>query len=584
MLNGAFKPIAILAVSCWLLMALACSSKKSPNSPIDLRGVSSEFLPVTWKGKFSDSQLSAWLQNRKDLIAKLKTTAPSNQLLVALGSCVACRSESAKILLERLLTTQGAMPQVFVPSVREAIRNDSKIKTLGNLGVLGNILKGAMASDNKLTKEIRTGISNKGKEAIASIDLMRDQPNFWFDGFTSLSAEHSDHSFHTMDMAAKWFYVASLPEMWEQKTPLLYGNHGAQLLAFVSVINDWNYLYGLQSDSTKRPYGGLAFDPRKGNTADIKAIDPRQDDSGPGIFSGRYRVTFDKSQRLVDVATKAQEKWQREVAPVTLEEQALVLLSGARAMQRFRPKSSAQFPGLFTDPGFFPKEAIMVPLIHLSGAKYLLDGKFIDKETREIFASAVLDGSALEEANLAAKMRLSQALVGWLHELESLEDLKQNAIYTIDANKVTELVEGRGKLELAAQAVLQSIVGQHLVIEKQKGVVTITVVVDKTGKKSEMREQLELVYTLFINQKLLSSPFIETRAITVLHAAAKSLAEGQVQLSSDLAALAWLGAAIEQTKLTLKASQIGSWPWFEQLSKIYAPQVTAANENEVKGP
>lgn len=581
----ALKLIARQVFSCLLLLVAACTSKKETNNVPEDHAVRTELIPVSWQGEFSNKQVVVWRKDLKDQIARLSTSVPTNQMLVAMSNCSSCRTDSAKILLPRLLNKHGALPQIFVPSVRKEVQNNSTIKMLGGLGAIGDLLKGALASDDKITSEIRSGISAKGKEAIRSVDLLRDAPQFWFDGFTSLSAEHADNSFTTIDMASKWAYVTSLPQMWEGQEPLLYGNHGAQMLAFVSVISDWNYLYGLQSDSANRPFGGLVFDPRKGNSKATTAMDLRAKDSSPYIFSGRYKVTFDKSLRLVDVTTKSQEKWSRDIAPVPLGEQALILLSAARAMHYFRPKSSGQFPGFFTDPGFFPKEAIQVPLVHLAGAGYMLDGQFINPDTRQIFATASLNGPIGDEADLESKMRLSQALIAWLAELKSIGDLKQNPIYAIDNKFATQLSDGRNKMELAAQAVLQSIVGQNLIIEQRGGDAKITVIKDKSGRMASISEQLELSYTLLANEKLFSSPFIAARAITVFNAVAKNLGENDGQLKDDLVGLSWLGAAIEQAKVTIDDEQLKSWPWFEQLYEIYVPKgIAAVNAEKETGP
>lgn len=462
--------------------------------------------------------------------------------------------------LSQLSVARGALPQPLVPSVREQIRNDPKLKLLmglpGGLQNVGNFLAGLFVNDEKIAGLIRTGVAEKVNRAAPGGAQIQNHVQFRFDGFPSpISAVGSAQTaapkvFDTDVQASRWALIMGLPNMWQAEAPIAYNDHGLQTLHTAQMMSEWQYMFGLEKAANGTVYGGVTFDPREGLNGKLAGFDPRTDIKGKRVVSGSYVISYDQADQL-DLAISVQEQWQRNAAKINLDEQARMWTAAATAFHRLRPKNRTNVGSLFGSSGMFPNDAHQIALVFLPGIEVLLDGMFIDEQAmliRQYAKTRETTGpEASQPANLVTLTRLARAMNLWVEQTRDLSDA------ALDAATANKLRTGNAQFVKVVQLAIQSILGNHV---RDSGVVTklgsiAMVRSPQDYGKPEAAEVAETLATLAaVEQASLPSPILKQRVIGLYHwYVAEYLADvpkGKNQMKLSPQAILWSYKAMQQ--------------------------------------
>jgi hypothetical protein len=393
-------------------------------------------------------------------LSQISADSIDSEQLWALSQCN-CAPRFAEKFLTRNLSSNGSLPQVLVPSIREEIQNNPSLKILNGLPEvlkgLGKALSSGLTNDEAIAESIRKGIVEKLNAAIPGGTRLQNQFKFRFDHFVGKQAPGE---FDLTEQSSIWSYIWGRPEIWNSTAAFGYGDHGLQLLSVMRTMSEWNYAFGLQkSTQTQKPYGGLTTDPQ--NIADqvLQAYDPRESASAPvRIITGKYRISYAPAG-AIDLATKGIESWNRTESKISLTEQSRLAYVAASAFARLRPEARTHVQAVFgsSKTSIFPPDAHQLALIPLSGFGALLNGGLIDPTSRAIFSSMRNSSDPNPaKASLLEVSRLLLALGAWHQQLSDVSGAQ------LDAENQTRLEAARPSLKLAAQNAVQTILADFV--------------------------------------------------------------------------------------------------------------------------
>jgi hypothetical protein len=342
-----------------------------------------------------------------------KSTNP--EVLWAMAQC-GCQPAARTEVFRRLAVARGVLPQILVPTVREEIRGNPQLKRLLSLPELfGGLFKRILTSDERLSNQVRSGLSQKIQAAVGG-DLKSNIP-FRFDSFVTHSRDLKDN-FSMIEMAARWNLVFATPNLWQGQTPVAFNSHGLQVLESIRVLSEWTYLFGIDPKPAGGFYGGMTIDASGSANTDLIRFDPREDPDARRIVSGAYRIGYNDAPAL-DLVINVQELWQRGPDEPTITEQAMIWNSAALAFSRLRADQRAATPRLYGPKGqaLLPQDAHTLPLIFLPGMQGLLEGRLADIEKRTISEP----GMPTERVSWRSLAKLGRAIMTWITVLDKIE-------------------------------------------------------------------------------------------------------------------------------------------------------------------
>jgi hypothetical protein len=501
-----------------------------------------EFLASQKRGvelKPQDKQISSFRlkgsplngQVQQKIREALKSTRIANidsQALWAISNCQCVRNVTSKVL-KNYATYPGALPQLLVPQIRQEIAEDSKLKALlqleNKLPTIGALLQNMFASDAKIAQSIRDGIDQKLDDALVDGTELKKNLDYRFDFFAHVKnrndlqklqpGQHIQRQVSFDHSASLWALIWGIPAMWNGESPIANKDHGLQLLHSMRSLAEWQYIMGLEVDSTSgRPHGGLTFDP-SGALGNLAAFDPRTlPDDVYRVFGGEYQVSY-SSAGAIDLALSGFEQWRRLPNPVNLNEQSRLAVAAALAFKRMRPENRQYVKKLFgsAEVAIFPEESAQLPLIFLSGYGGLLANHFVDPKTRQIFETSK-GASERQSASLLSLARMARATNMWNQETKSVGG------GNFDPAIRQRLIEGSQELLDASQLAIQAILANHISTEALNSPESgLALVMDLNSQQIPSLEvSAEVLSTLVeLERKIDGSPLLKRRILELFH-------------------------------------------------------------------
>ncbi len=546
------KLMLIAALAVTLVACKTNSQKKAqarPNQP--LRVVTFDENP------FAGTRGNVATQFARNLSSMTVNTLDKERLW-ANAHCQ-CTPRFTGNYLSQLSLARGVLPQPLVPSVREQIRNDPKLKILmglpaGPLQNIGNALAGLFVNDTKIADLIRLGVADKINRSTPGGSRIESHVKFRFDGFPSPTGVGSAHASHPKvfdidSQASRWALIMGLPNMWTAEAPVAFGDHGLQLLHTAQMMAEWQYMFGLEKSARGLAYGGMTFDPREGLAGKLAAFDPRVNTQGHRIISGSYIISYPDSGQL-DLATNVEERWQRNAAKISLDEQARLWTSAAMALHRLRPKNRMNVGALFNHFGMFPNDAHQLALVFLPGLEVLLDGMIIDEEAmlvRQYAKTKETSGpEATQPADLLTLARLARAINLWVEQTRDLGDLG------LDAATANKLRTGHADFTKVVQLAIQTILANHVRdsgVKNRLGSIAMVRSPQDYGQPEAAVVAETLATLAAAEQASMSSPILKQRIVGLYHwYVAEYLADipsGRLQSSLSPQAVLWTYKAMQ---------------------------------------
>ncbi|MCX6118209.1 MAG: hypothetical protein NT027_11755 [Proteobacteria bacterium] len=439
-----------LSLSCFIISLSACKTSEPGLQAQNNRNAGAAKGGYQWDGK-NVSSLKPVIGRDGDIAT----------LSMALASCNCAPKRSAKLLSSRALL-RGVLPQIFVPSIRESISQDSNLKLLSTLpSMLSDSLKGWLASDDKIATEIRSGISKKLNQSLASFGgtNLGTRTPFRLDLF---APEANTAEFTVARQSSLWNLVAGRREMWEARPPLDGVDHGTQLLETLRMMAEWTYIFGIGSDGKPNGFGGLALDVLNGNSVLAKPIDPSKAPDGSGLFaSGNFVISYPNAS-AVNMATQIKEQWSFKSDDVPLLVQAQVWHAAARSFRNLRFDQSPGAKEILTPKdGALGVGAQKLPLIWLNGMSELLSKKYVDKENLKIRSRAFGENS---NASLEELVTLANAAQEWSKATRNLQTSG------LDAEMQLKLKDASESMNQVVQLCVQGIISQYTFVGDEKRV------------------------------------------------------------------------------------------------------------------
>lgn len=498
----------------------------------------------------------------------ISLTEDQADLFWALARCN-CAPSAVTAYLQEVAVSRGTLPQPLVPTIRQQIRSDSKLQVLDHLpNGLSDLMTGFFANDKAIASAIRSGVDGKITKYAPGSPRLAKRLSFRFDGFPKLGSQTKiSPDFRVSDQLARWHAVFATDALWLGKSPL-GGDHGLQTLETMRTLVEWKYMMGLDENPEGGFYGGLTLDASDGGQTLAGSFDPRTDPQGQRFFSGTYTINFPDRVSALQLATEIQESWTVQVAPVSLSEQAQIWHTTALAFRRLRPEQRRFVPDMFgnEDSALFPRDTHQLALAFLPGLSALLNGPFIEKESRLIrrYAKFNAEGSN-EPASLQDLARLLAALVAWSDELENLQDAD------IGQDAQTSLGTGRIAMRKAAQLATQTILHRFTQVSPNYGIALGT---SSSSPASIAQASETLLALVSAEQGALTSPFLQERIVAIFHWLVGDVLAPMFNQNRSFSAhdLVWAHAALEA--FAPYADDYGD-DWYQPMREAMAKQVSA---------
>jgi hypothetical protein len=425
-----------------VVMGSACS--KSKNATGDQSPGSAEATPIRpFTGQFANDSLQI---SPKD--------SRTEELIWAIGDCD-CLAKYLETSLKARALQHGALPQALMPPIRQQIRNNDSLKTVLDVPLIGGLLADVFVNDDKISGEVRTGIQQKISQFVPGGSQLDQTVPYRFDGFRPIvKTPEAPKSFLLADQISHWHLYFAHPGLWQGQSPIASGDHGLQGVEVMRTLVEWKYLFGLDSNPEGGHYGGLSIDLNQ-PTKPAGKFDPRESPDAKRFFNGKYTIEYPEASAL-DLATKTSERWRLGPQPITLNDQAKMWLTAAKAFHRLRPENRNKIRSMFgaEDQAIFPTNAHELTLAFLPGLQGLLSGPFIEKESRLVRQEAFGEDTPASLLDLA---RLIRGIQGWVSELSDLRgsDLPENVR--------NQLREAPAQMVPAIQVAVQTILKDHIV-------------------------------------------------------------------------------------------------------------------------
>jgi hypothetical protein len=465
-------------------------------------------------------------------------------------------------LLQRVAVSRGALPEPLVPSIRSQIAANPSLQVLMQLPAdLSGLLGSLFTDDGKINDEIRSGLQSKLQQFTPGGTNLGSNLAFRFFAFpefpdlrgnVAVATQKTVNSFQLSELVTRWNLVLSPDSLWLGKGHLAFGDHGLQTLETMRLLMEWQYLLGLEKNSRGGFYGGLTLNADDLSDPTLYAYNPKSSaPQKPPYLGSNYIISYPQNSSL-NMAIHVQEHWTVTTKSIHLDEQARLWETAARAFSRMRPSKLSNAKSLFGNGRLFPAETYQMPLIFLAGASSLLDGPFINKDTRLIREDAAQDGAA----SLPSLARLAQSLNSWMKELTGTDDLQ------MDQATKSQLSQARDRLRPALQLSVQTILKDHIG-ESQKTTFGRPLLQEGVPVKS-IALASETIRTLAqAEQDSLKSPLLRQRIVALTHWLVGSLVAPAWQRReiNALDAL-WLKLALDSAS---RYPEINKTAWFQPL-------------------
>lgn len=516
----------------------------SPKAPGELKSVSGT-------KEFTDSFDASQLAYRA-------TGFDSADAVWALAQCE-CSPLLLRGMFEASATSKGVLPQILIPTVREQVKGNPSLQTLQKIP-LGGLLANFFASDEKIADSIRKGISDKIARTPGSSNL-GERKAFRFDGFSPVPGQQS--VFALSDQIPLWVAVFAADGVWSNGEKVDGTDHGLQTLLLLRTLSEWTYLIGLDKNSDGGFYGGLSLKGKDGKVSIQGPIDPRKD-AVSWLVSGSYSLQYDESSAR-DLATSVKEVWKHSGDPVSLEEQAMLWYTAARAFARLRTDARANIQGLFSgnDP-VLPAETHTLPLAFLTNIETLLPESFVDKEKRLIRAHASFGSGDDNPASSLATARLLRALATWSSNLATADKAG------LDAATLKKVVAAPEEFKPAMQLSIQSILSRYTAVAADVGGEYGLAITDGMSPLTVGPAAEVLVALMDAEKNHLPSPFLRERILLMLDWFAGDVLGAMTEVSSN--DVIWL-ATLARAATNYAPNDVENW----------APGLQAFAEQQLTG-
>lgn len=365
-------------------------------------------------------------------------TSDADELIWAVAECQ-CAPRWSHMVLKRTLETRGALPQVLVPQIREAILKDSRIRSVINLpGGADGVIARMFANDSQLESTIRSTLISMVQTAWQNPLRIGASESLLFDGFPPLPWERVNgtpgssglrpRGFDVSTAALRWVLIGSVPPPWtagpgksQVGLPL---EQDVQLISWARMMAEINYALGVSRSFDGRIYGGLMINPLD-PTATLTGFEAQPKTGAPQLaMTGKMNVSYQpmSSLRLI---LNGREKWQRLPGLVELQEQARVWKAGALLFRGLRLEAR-KYPGaLFgsNSANLFPSDAQRLGMAFLQGMNGLLAEEFVSLQSMSIGdAFSIPEQKVLRsESDVLTLVRITSAMVDWLAEIRTID-------------------------------------------------------------------------------------------------------------------------------------------------------------------
>lgn len=363
----------------------------------------------------------------------------ADDLIWAVSECQ-CASKWTYLVLKTTLETRGALPQVLVPQVREAILKDSRIRSVINLpGGADGVIARIFANDSQLESTIRSTLVSMIQTAWQNPLRIGASGNLLFDGFPPLPWERGSFNstgddnirpsgFDLSKAALRWILIGSVPAPWavgparnQSGNPL---EQDIQLLSWTRMMAEVNYVLGISRGFDGRIYGGLMLNPLNPE-ASLTGFEAQPASGAPSLaMSGKLSVSYQPMNAL-KLILNGREQWQRLPGLIELQEQARIWKAGALLFRGLRLESR-KYPGAIfgsNSANLFPADAQRLGLAFLQGMSVLLAEQFVSLQSMSIGdAFSIPEQRVLRaETDVLSMVRIASAMAEWLTEIQTID-------------------------------------------------------------------------------------------------------------------------------------------------------------------
>ncbi len=447
-------------------------------------------------------------------------------------------------IMKEISLHQGALPKSLIPSVRENILSDPKIKAMMNLpGFVVDLVKNLFVNDEKISTEINSGVSQKIKTALNTQNDLSEQLKFQFDGFPkNYMTQDSINSFSIAEQSLRWNFI--LNEIYLNTSGSLQDELGLQIstMNLSLLLAEWEYLFGLKkSSASKKSYGGLV----QRMDQDIGVIgpfDPREVKDVPGILYSEYLIKKPEGT-LLEKAIKGGETWKPTSYILKLDEQVLLWSAAAKFFHNLRPKNRTENIKKLFNPttGMFPDDAYKLALVFLPSMKFLLKGGFINKETKEIKSELNLDSLKINSEvgvgspDLLTLARLTRTLVDWVSETQDLSDSD------LSPEQMSKLQRGANEMLDGARLTIQKILTEF--VEYDSLGENLDLIVEDQENSIKIKAEV-LSHLAFAEETVIQSPFLHEKILKLFDRFIREDLNNHGQLKVD--ELIWVKKALSE--------------------------------------
>ena len=341
-------------------------------------------------------------------------------------------------VLTRMLEANGALPQVLVPQIREAVLRDKRIQAVLHLpGGADGVISKIFANDSQLESTVRSNLLSMIQTAWQNPLRIGSSQRIYFDGFAPLpwrrpasagGSQVRPEGFSVANAASNWLLVTSGPAPWTagpgRSRPGLPLEQDIQLVSWARMMAEINYILGVKRGFDGRIYGGLMINPHDPSGA-LLGYEVLPENGAPALgLSGDLRIAYQPMSSL-KLIVNGKERWQRQPGAVDLAEQARVWRAGAAIFKGLRLESR-KYPGAIFGPddaNIFPADAQRLGLAFLQGMQVILGDELVALDSMTIGDSWSLPEQRVQrsETDIVSMVRVANSLAAWLQEIQSVD-------------------------------------------------------------------------------------------------------------------------------------------------------------------
>jgi hypothetical protein len=387
----------------------------------------------------------------------------------------------------------GPLPEAMVSPVRKEILEHNLLKLAsGLLGDLGQAIAGQFVEDSTVREAIVEGVgeglddSTPGGTNIQASSLRLDAFGSWNKNI------EIGRGFILEDQISKWMTIFSLENIFKGRSSNIEVDHGLQTFHIIRSLVEMQYMYGIDAYNNV----GLAVDPTFQTS--LSTYDPRLNGTPKTVF-GSYKVEFDTSNSVFELAVDTKEVWQRSDGTLNLSEQAKLWSVMAKVFGNLRPDNREHIAKMFeARGGLLPDDGHLLALTVLPSLSDILADKLIDRDSRKVMSKIDQWGNPYEEAGPLAIARMINAVQVWSKELDKIEDID------VDQSLRTQLEEAGPSFKDAARLAIQHMIGSHFTKDSIGELTVLPAVNYDLSAAGEIVEALIRVNRNLISSDLLS--------------------------------------------------------------------------------